>query len=75
MAGFEIWYDGQCLHRDEDYEVECLEDLYEDAFDSANVDDRIDNLSEVMIKVFNDEDSEELSIEEIARSIRESEMV
>ena len=31
MTGFQIWCDGNCLHEETGFEIEMLEDMYDDA--------------------------------------------
>lgn len=33
MTGYQIWCDGNCLHEETGFDVEYLEDMYEDAKD------------------------------------------
>ena len=33
MTGFQIWCDGNCLHEETGFDIESLEDMYEDAKD------------------------------------------
>lgn len=31
MTGYQIWCDGNCLHEETGFDVDCLEDMHEDA--------------------------------------------
>lgn len=64
--GFDIWYDGQCIHEENDFDVEFTQDLYDDVIAWWNKNDNDGTEPEdYLVKIFVDGEEEELTIAEI----------
>ena len=66
MTGYQIWCDGNCLHEETGFDVDCLEDLHEEAksyCESIIEDQKTDpdckepnKMSDFLCKFFNTDD-------------------
>ncbi len=64
--GFDIWYDGCCIHEETGFDVEYTQDLYDDVIAWWKENDNDGTKPEdYLVKIFVDGEEEELTIAEI----------